>query len=231
MGRYIVGKNMKFIEKIKSGIGMKAQAQLFSVMGGLMLMLFWIYINQLKTEAKLPFWDIVDFANENEAEDTQEKIDNNIVDVNTSDSQSTQTITPVIIPVLPDNTSTIPIPIGAIPETASPAPAVTPTVVAVKPKIAAPKKPLGPYTDGNYTATSYTPWGDIGISMQVKNGKWSNIRYLSIPDSPPSQYASSYLAKQALQAQDANIDGVSGATYTSDAFRDDLSQIVQQSKV
>lgn len=86
------------------------------------------------------------------------------------------------------------------------------------------------YHDGNYQATSPTPWGDVSIDISVSNGRWNKIKYLQFPDSPPSQYAASYLAKQAMAAQNASIDGVSGATYISEAFRDDLTQIIQQSQ-
>lgn len=193
---------------------MKALTAFYSIVGGLVLVVFWIYTTQIKTEGQLPFWDIVDFANENQAETSQEQIDNNIANVPTPEQQ----------PVIPTPTQPQP---TVVPQ---PQPIVTPPpqpVVAAPPP---PKKPLGPYNDGSYTASSQTPWGTIEIALIVKNGQWSNVRYLQIPDSPPSQYAVSYLAKQALQAQNQNIDGVSGATYTSDAFRDVLSQIVQQSK-
>jgi uncharacterized protein with FMN-binding domain len=88
----------------------------------------------------------------------------------------------------------------------------------------------GPYKNGTYEASSPTPWGDMSISVVIKNGNWSNINSLKIPDSPPSQHASTLLAQQALQAQNSSINGVSGATMTTGAFRDDLNQIIQQSK-
>ncbi len=94
-----------------------------------------------------------------------------------------------------------------------------------------PKKASGPYKDGTFQASSPTPWGDYNISIEINNGYWVNVNNIIIPDSPPSNFAATRLAKQALLAQSAAIDGVSGATYTSDAFRDDLNQIVQQSKL
>lgn len=87
------------------------------------------------------------------------------------------------------------------------------------------------YRDGVYRASSRTPWGPLAISITIQDGVWTDFQYLSVPRSPPSRYAASDLAKQALRAQNADIDGVSGATYTSDAFRDDLAQIVSQSKL
>lgn len=89
---------------------------------------------------------------------------------------------------------------------------------------------LGTYKDGVYKASSDIPWGTLTIGVTVKNGQWTSVKPIKIPASPPSIYAASYLAKQAMQAQNDLIDGVSGATYTSDAFRDDLKQIIAQSK-
>lgn len=96
---------------------------------------------------------------------------------------------------------------------------------------AAPQQNAGPYKDGTYQASSPTPWGDYSISVEIKNGYWVNVNNLSIPDSPPTRNASTYLARQALLAQNSAIDGISGATYSAAAFRDDLNQIIQQSKI
>lgn len=147
-----------------------------SIMGGTIIIVFWVYINQLNAEGQLPFWDILDFANENQAETA---LENQNVNTQTTTQQTTR---------------------------------------------------LGPYKDGIYQASSDIPWGTLTIEITVKNGQWSNIKPIAIPDSPPSIYAASYLARQALQAQNDSIDGVSGATYTSNGFRDDLRQIIAQSK-
>jgi len=89
---------------------------------------------------------------------------------------------------------------------------------------------MGAYKNGTYSASSQTPWGNFGISISVVNGRWDKINFDAIPQSPPSRHAANSLAAQALVAQNQNIDGVSGATYASNAFRDDLGQIVNQSK-
>ncbi len=210
----------------------QAQSILYSTMGGLVLIIFWIYINQIKTEGDLPFWDIVDFANESEAEDAQEKTENIVVTIPPAQPQPpTSTPNPNPIPVQPHPK---PQPKPPSPPVAAPTPQPSPIPQPLPAPAPIPTPPvvaLGPYKDGNYTALASTPWGDLQVKIIVKDGQWSNVRYLKTPDSPPSQYAVSYLAKQALKAQNQNINGVSGATYTSNAFRDDLTQIVQQSKL
>lgn len=87
------------------------------------------------------------------------------------------------------------------------------------------------YRDGTYEASAGTPWGTLTTVIAIKDGQWSKVSFKKVPPSPPSEYAASYLANQALKAQNEKIHGVSGATYTSDAFRDDLKQIVKQSKI
>jgi uncharacterized protein with FMN-binding domain len=102
----------------------------------------------------------------------------------------------------------------------SPAPTPPPTVTPAE----------GIYRDGAYSATAQAPWGTMSIKVTVAGGKWTSFETPAIPDSPPSYRAVPLLVQQALQAQSADINGVSGATYTSDAFRDDLRQIVALSK-
>lgn len=90
-------------------------------------------------------------------------------------------------------------------------------------------KSLG-YRDGSFSASSPTPWGAVAILVSINNGKWTDIRYTTFPSSPPSQYAADILVAQALEAQSANIHGVSGATYTSRAMQADLRTIIMQTK-
>ncbi len=182
-----------FIKKITDYFSGQARSITFSLLGGSILILLWLSLEQIKTELQLPFWDITDMANENETEDRLEK-------------QELQTKIQATQPRQLQLTPTPAAQITQIPR-------------------------LGPYKDGIYRATSGTPWGRITIAIKIVNGGWENINLVEIPNSPPSQYAASFLANQALKAQNGSINGVSGATYTSNAFRDDLNQIVAQSKL
>ena len=74
--------------------------------------------------------------------------------------------------------------------------------------------------------TYQTPWGNVVASISVANGKITGVTMPQVPDSPPSQYAQSYLVAQALAAGSANIQGVSGATYTSIAFKSSLESAI-----
>lgn len=185
---------MNFIKKITDNISGQAKSIIFSLLSGSILIVFWLSLEQIKTEPKLPFWDITDLYNENETEDRLEKQELQ------AKAQTGQPQRPQLTPY--------PNPTAQITQTPR----------------------LGPYKDGVYQATSGTPWGKTTIAVKVVNGKWENINLVEIPNSPPSQYAASFLANQALKAQNGSINGVSGATYTSNAFRDDLNQIVAKSK-
>jgi uncharacterized protein with FMN-binding domain len=68
-----------------------------------------------------------------------------------------------------------------------------------------------------------TRWGPIQVEITVENGKLADVAALQLPDGDRrsasiSSRAGPSLRSQALSAQSASIDGVSGATYTSIAY-------------
>jgi uncharacterized protein with FMN-binding domain len=70
--------------------------------------------------------------------------------------------------------------------------------------------------------TVSTRWGPVQVQITVTNGKLTDITALQLPTGGRSGRISSsaepVLRSQALAAQSAAIDGVSGATYTSVAY-------------
>jgi len=82
-----------------------------------------------------------------------------------------------------------------------------------------------------FSGASYqTPWGNASASIQVKNGRVVAVTMPQVPQSPPSQYAEQFLIQQALEAGSANIQGVSGATFTSLAFKSSLESAIAKAK-
>lgn len=75
-----------------------------------------------------------------------------------------------------------------------------------------------------------TPWGNAVASITVKDGKVIAATMPQVPNSPPSQYAEAFLIDQALRTGSANIQGVSGATYTSLAFKSSLESAIAKAK-
>lgn len=73
-----------------------------------------------------------------------------------------------------------------------------------------------------------TPWGSLATTIRVKDGKVVAVEIPQLPDSPPSIYAKPYLIDQALRSGSSNIQGVSGATITSRAFKASLESALAQ---
>ena len=92
------------------------------------------------------------------------------------------------------------------------------------------------YKDGNYTgADEQNPYGDVQISITINGGKITTVNLLNMPNSEGrSQYLSSHagpiLKSQTLAAQSSQIDGVSGATYTSSSYQQSLQSALDQAK-
>jgi uncharacterized protein with FMN-binding domain len=75
--------------------------------------------------------------------------------------------------------------------------------------------------------TVQTRWGPVQVRITIKDGKLTEVTAVTYPtDNPRDQEINSYaiprLRTEALQAQSADIDTVSGATYTSDGYRQSL---------
>ncbi len=77
-------------------------------------------------------------------------------------------------------------------------------------------------------------WGPVQASITVKNKKITKVGISVSPENPRSQFiddqAVPMLQSQTLQAQNANIDEVSGATNTSDAFVESLQGAIKKAK-
>jgi len=115
------------------------------------------------------------------------------------------------------------------PITTSPAatPAPTPAPVA---------KPAGQYKDGTYTGSSANAYyGNVQVQAVIQGGKLANVTFLDYPQThQTSVYINSqampYLTQEAIQAQSANVNVVSGATFTSQAFIQSLASALTQAK-
>jgi uncharacterized protein with FMN-binding domain len=75
--------------------------------------------------------------------------------------------------------------------------------------------------------TVQTRWGPVQVRITLKNGRLTDVTAVTAPtDNPRDQEINSFalprLRSEALQAQSADIDTVSGATYTSDGYRQSL---------
>jgi len=99
----------------------------------------------------------------------------------------------------------------------------------------APKK-TGMYTDGTYTGSPADAYyGTVQVAVVITNGKISDVQFLNYPQDRNTSrringMAMPYLTQEAIQAQSANVNGVSGASDTSAAFKESLASALSQAR-
>ena len=85
---------------------------------------------------------------------------------------------------------------------------------------------------GNVFSSRY---GNTQVQVAVANGKITSVTALQLPtggrSGQISQYVEPILSSEALTAQSARIDIVSGATYTSEAYAQSLQSALDQAAV
>lgn len=92
------------------------------------------------------------------------------------------------------------------------------------------------YKDGTFTgAVADAYYGYVQIRTTITNGKITSVEFLQYPnDARTSQRINSQampiLQSQALKAQSAQVNGVSGASATSDAFIQSFGNALAQAK-
>lgn len=72
-----------------------------------------------------------------------------------------------------------------------------------------------------------TRYGPVQVRVTLKNGKLTDVTAVTYPQENPrdqqiNAYAIPQLTRETLTAQSADIDTVSGATYTSEGYRQSL---------
>jgi len=113
----------------------------------------------------------------------------------------------------------------------TPAPATTPVATPAPVPVT---KQTGQYKDGTYTGSSADAYyGTVQVQAVVQGGKLVTVNFLQYPsDRNTSRYINSQampmLQTEAIQAQSANVSGVSGATDTSAAFVQSLGSALAQ---
>jgi uncharacterized protein with FMN-binding domain len=106
----------------------------------------------------------------------------------------------------------------------------TPSKKAVSPATTAPSSSAPAGKSGTFTGPSEsTQYGNVQVQITVSNGKITNASG-SLPQGGDSiaQNALPQLNQEALTAQSANIQAVSGATYTSQGYIGSLQQAVNE---
>lgn len=107
------------------------------------------------------------------------------------------------------------------PTTATPAPATTSANTST-------------YKDGTYTGDAADAvYGNIQVQVTISGGKITDVTFLQHPNDRQTsieinQQAMPLLRQEALQAQSAQVDGVTGATDSSMAFVQSLTSALSK---
>ena len=137
----------------------------------------------------------------------------------------------------PMETSAVPTPSQSASETPLPAASETPTPTtptsakptriahpSPKKSITEPKAPI----NGTFTGVAAkTDYGPVQVQIDVVNGKIVAARALQLPSGTPKDkelnaLAVPYLIQETVKESSSNIQGVGGATYTSQGWYDSL---------
>lgn len=112
--------------------------------------------------------------------------------------------------------------------------ATPPTVTSVP--LTTPVAVTSGYKDGVYTGdVTDAFYGNVQVQVTISGGRLINVTFLQYPNDRNTSIeinsqATPLLAQEAIQAQSAQVDGVSGATQTSRAFIQSLQSALDKAK-
>lgn len=158
-----------------------------------------------------------------------------------NDGTTPQTLTPVTPSAAPTDPPLADTAAATIPpaptDTAVPQQVFVPTATSVPPT-AAPNtaNQNGQYKDGTYTGPEVDAiYGLVQVQAVIQNGKISNVQFLEYPNDRRTSvrinsFAVPTLQQEAVQAQSANVNLITGATLTSEAFQMSLQTALNKAK-
>jgi uncharacterized protein with FMN-binding domain len=88
--------------------------------------------------------------------------------------------------------------------------------------------------DGEYVSQEWeSGFGTLKIKVRIKNGAFTGLDYLLVPDERERSQEISHMAKpllihEMIHEQKAKVDVITTATYTSWAFQDALTDVILQ---
>lgn len=90
------------------------------------------------------------------------------------------------------------------------------------------------YKDGSYTGSVEDAYyGNVQVSVTIAGGRITNVKFLQYPNTHQvsviiNQQAMPYLKQEAIQSQNSNVQLISGATFTSQAFVQSLQSALNK---
>jgi uncharacterized protein with FMN-binding domain len=130
----------------------------------------------------------------------------------------------------PVTTSWAPTPEAPAPAVALAAPPAPPTDVPT------PAPVRGQYRDGSYAGQVVDAYyGYVQVQATVAQGRLTDVQILEYPNDRRTSirinnYAIPYLTQESLHAQSANVDIISGATLTSEAYIESLASALTSAR-
>lgn len=125
--------------------------------------------------------------------------------------------------------------VAAVPPTPTPSPPSTPSPGAPDATpTASPSPSPAAAVAGSFTGSDFpNRFGDVVVRVVVTNGHITDVQSVQLPSDRArsayiSQVAGPMLRSEVLQAQSANIDIISGATYTSQSYAQSVESALQQ---
>jgi uncharacterized protein with FMN-binding domain len=111
----------------------------------------------------------------------------------------------------------------------NPPTSTTPSTLRAPSRAAA---PTAKTVDGADVSTQY---GDVQVQVTVRSGRITDVKALLLPNDRPrsveiSQQAEPILRTEALQAQSAQIDILSGASFTSEGYAQSLQSALDKAR-
>ena len=111
-------------------------------------------------------------------------------------------------------------------DTAAPAPSAKPSTAA---PTVAPAKPVGGVTGSFTGSVANTRYGPVQVKITVENGKITDAQAVQAPSGSNDRYtqkAVPVLRQQTIAIQSANVQGVSGASFTSYGWYESLASAI-----
>lgn len=154
-------------------------------------------------------------------------------------TMDTQPGNPVVVSDFVPTSTPQPLPVPTpvvVPEGKVPKPTPTPVTPVPTPKPTPTPVVAGKFKDGTYDGDiADVYYGLVQVRAVITNGKLVDVVWLSYPNENPTSASKSararpILTQEAIAAQDAQVDRVSGASATSGGFIDSLASALVQAK-
>ena len=88
---------------------------------------------------------------------------------------------------------------------------------------------VSPYKDGTFSGTGTSRRGNITVAVTIAGGRITNVSLTKVATEYPASAVAS-LPAQVVANQSAQVNGVSGATYSAQAFRSAVQAALQRAK-